>query len=138
MAEDNRLRTILVTGSRGVVGKILSERLSKAGYRVIGTRRESQAEQNSIDEVVIHPWQEIQMRGHKVDAIVHLAGKYITKDDLANQKETFDSVVGLGAAVADLVERHGVPIVAAGSFFEKSPQSERGRRFPRARWSCHR
>lgn len=124
MAEDKRSRSVLVTGSRGVIGKILSERLSKDGYQVIGTRRESQAALDSMDEVVMHPWREIQMQGRKVDAVIHLAGKYITKDDLASQKETFDSVVGLSAAVADLIAIDDVPLVATGSFFEKSPESE--------------
>ena len=124
MTTNSHSRKILVTGSRGILGKILSERLFEKGYQVVGTRRESQVALESPDEVVLHPWRAIQLEGHKIDAVIHLAGKYMTKSDLASQKETFDSVVGVSAAVADLIATEGIPLVAVGSFFEKCPEFE--------------
>jgi UDP-glucose 4-epimerase len=117
-------KTILVTGSRGVIGSKLCKRLIEKGYEVLGTRREGQEPQTKQKEFVIKPWKEINL-GHIVpDFIIHLAGSYSTKMDNSSIRNTLDSNVGLATSLATLTRNFQIPIIAAGTFMEKYPGPE--------------
>jgi nucleoside-diphosphate-sugar epimerase len=114
------IETVLVTGSRGVIGRQLVKILESRDIKVIGTRRRSQAIGTSL-EVELSPWSKIEIEKHKIDAIVHLAGVYITKDDPTLKQECFNVNIGLAESVAALQRTLKIPVVAVGSFFEKNP-----------------
>ena len=114
------IETVLVTGSRGVIGRELVKILESRDIKVIGTRRKSQAIGTSL-EVELSPWSKIEIEKHQVDAIIHLAGVYITKDDPTLKQECFNVNIGLAESVAALQRTLKIPVVAVGSFFEKNP-----------------
>jgi nucleoside-diphosphate-sugar epimerase len=114
-------RKILVTGSRGVIGTPLTNELLRLGYEVIGTRRRSQSPSQSLEEMVLEPWQDENKNHLKFDHVFHLAGKYLRKDDPNSQQEVFESSVGLTATISSLVSANGAPVTMLGSYFEKSP-----------------
>ena len=112
---------ILVTGSRGVIGEHVVRELLGHGYEVVGTRRNSQAPSEVIDELILTPWMPLDLKSHEVDAIIHLAGEYSNDPSLETQQELFASIVGLAATLSELVRQEGIPLVAIGSYFEKAP-----------------
>jgi nucleoside-diphosphate-sugar epimerase len=74
-------KTILVTGSRGVIGTQLCQKLREQGHEVIGTRRPDQAT-SAEKEITISPWENLSAKNLKLDLIIHLAGVYLTKYEL--------------------------------------------------------
>ena len=113
-------KSILVTGSRGVIGTQLSKILKGQGHSVIGTRRPNQPISDE-PEIVIEPWSRLSLDPHEIDLVVHLAGTYLTKYETAEIKECFDTNVGLASTVANFQKITSTPIIAVGSFFEKAP-----------------
>ena len=115
------IQTILVTGSRGVIGRVLCPELRNLGYEVIGTRRELQ-EPEDDREVSIKPWSSDFSCSKKIDLIIHLAGDYLTQYELSAIKNCFEANLGLAATIAHFQSRDPVPLIALGSFFEKAPE----------------
>lgn len=113
-------RKILVTGSRGVIGRKLCDILRDQGYQVIGTRRINQSA-SDLEEVTIEPWKNILEKSNEIDLVIHLAGAYITRYEPDAIQECFNSNVGLAASIAQFQLQTQVPVIAAGSFFEKAP-----------------
>ena len=74
--------SILVTGSRGVIGTQLCKILMKHGHNVIGTCRPSQTRLIE-SEIVIEPWKPLSLGEFDIDLVVHLAGIYVTKYEIA-------------------------------------------------------
>lgn len=112
-------KKVLVTGSRGFIGSELTRHLQKKGYYVIGTHRISQ--DGTQDEILLRPFEKINLEKHgDISAVIHLAGKYSTSKSLEDTAKMFESNVGLTASVLELVKARGIPIVATGSYFEKS------------------
>jgi nucleoside-diphosphate-sugar epimerase len=114
-------KTILVTGSRGVIGTQLCQKLREQGHEVIGTRRPDQAT-SAEKEITISPWENLSAKNLKLDLIIHLAGVYLTKYELDSIRTSFETNVGLAASVASLQLVSKVPVVALGSFFERAPE----------------
>ena len=115
-------KTILVTGSRGVIGRQVAKDLTSLGHKVIGTRRPSQAESDQ-NEIVFQEWTELEVNRLQLDAVIHLAGIYRTSLDLDTKRECFEVNLGLTESIAALQAKTKVPVIAAGSFFEKAPGS---------------
>jgi CDP-paratose synthetase len=114
-------KKVLLTGSRGFIGSVLKAHLQKKGYQVIGTHRISQV--SAPDEILLRPFETIELEKHgNISAVIHLAGKYSTSGSLEDTAKMFESNVGLTASVLELVKAKGIPILAAGSFFEKSKE----------------
>ena len=113
-------KSILVTGSRGIIGTQLCKSLRDRGHIVIGTRRPNQNPTQDT-EITIEPWINLPLDGIQIDLVVHLAGAYITKHEPALIEECFNANVGLAATVANFQSIKRVPVVALGSFFEKAP-----------------
>jgi nucleoside-diphosphate-sugar epimerase len=112
-------KKILVTGSRGFIGIALTEYLRKKGYQVIGTHRPSQ--KGRADEILLEPFKKIELAKHDdVEGVIHLAGKYLIGGNLEDTAKMYESNIGLTSSVLELVKVHKMPIVAAGTFFEKS------------------
>jgi CDP-3, 6-dideoxy-D-glycero-L-glycero-4-hexulose-4-reductase len=113
-------KTILVTGSRGVIGTNLCKILRGQGHRVIGTRRPTQ-EMGIEEEITITPWEKLPSEEFKYDLVIHLAGVYLTKYEVRTIEACFDTNAGLAASVASLQMETKVPVIALGSFFERAP-----------------
>lgn len=113
------IKKILITGSRGFIGSALTDHLRKKGYLVIGTHRPSQ--KPNPDEILLEPFKKIELAKHgDVEGVIHLAGKYLIGGNLEDTAQMFESNVGLTFSTLELVKTHKLPIVAAGSFFERS------------------
>jgi nucleoside-diphosphate-sugar epimerase len=115
------IQTILVTGSRGVIGKVLCPKLRNLGYEVIGTRREFQETEDDT-EISIKPWSSDFSCNKKIDLIIHLAGEYLTKYESSTIEKCFEANLGLAATIAHFQSHNPVPMIALGSFFEKAPE----------------
>lgn len=114
-------QSIVVTGSRGVIGKVLCTQLRNLGYEVIGTRREFQEPEDDT-EVSIKPWSTDFSCDKNVDLIIHLAGEYLTKYESSTIKQCFEANLGLAATIAHFQSQNSVPLIALGSFFERAPE----------------
>jgi CDP-paratose synthetase len=117
------IKKILITGSRGFIGSALKFELQKKGYEVVGTHRSSQT--GKSDEVLFEPFKQIELGNHaNIEGIIHLAGEYLINTGLGEAERVNASIIGLTTSVAELAGKIRVPIIAAGSFFEKSSEPE--------------
>ena len=114
-------RTILITGSRGVIGSEVTKYFQNKGYKVIGTRRSKQQPLAGQNEIVISPWEQIDFEGEDIDCIVHIAGFYSNSLEAREIQNTLNSNVGLAFALSQYVSKFKIPVVAVGSFAEKYP-----------------
>ena len=114
-------KKILVTGSRGFIGNALTEHLKNKGYEVIGTHRSSQ--KGKTHEILFEPFKKVELsKDEHLEGVIHLAGKYLIGGNLEDTGTMFESNVGLTSSILELAKEHDVPIIAAGSFFERSSE----------------
>lgn len=112
---------MLITGSRGVIGKQLSLSLIRAGYKVVGTKRPTQDMISNSTEIDIVPWVVPCIDGFEIDVIVHLAAAYQTELSCDKIQLTNESNIGIATAISELAATRKIPIVALGTFVEKYP-----------------
>ena len=112
---------MLITGSRGVIGKQLSLSLIRAGYKVVGTKRPTQNTIPNSTEIDIVPWVVPCIDGFEIDVIVHLAAVYQTELSCDKIQLTNESNIGIATAISDLAATRKIPIIALGTFVEKYP-----------------
>jgi nucleoside-diphosphate-sugar epimerase len=118
------ISTILLTGSRGVIGKQLNAALIANKYRVIGTKRAEQITIKGNDEIVLSPWSKNLDCDYEPDLIIHLAGYYGAENKPIEMQKTFDANVGLASSLAQIIVERKIPTIAIGSFSEKYPGIE--------------
>ena len=114
-------KTILISGSRGVIGKQLSLLLVNEGYQVIGTKRPGQIGIKNLTEIDIESWKIPDTHKYEIDLIIHLAAKYSTRLDIDQVKLICDSNIGLTSSVVELASVNRIPVIAFGTFVEKYP-----------------
>jgi nucleoside-diphosphate-sugar epimerase len=117
-------RNILVTGSRGVIGEVLTRYLESKGFNVVGTRRSYQAPIPTRKEIELTAWEPIVYQDNPLDCIVHIAGYYSNSIEVSEVQNTFNSNVGIACSLSQYVSKQGIPVVAVGSFVEKYPGNE--------------
>jgi nucleoside-diphosphate-sugar epimerase len=118
------INTILLTGSRGVIGKQLKAALIAKKYRVVGTKRLEQITNKGNDEIVLSPWSKNLDFDYEPDLIIHLAGYYGLENKPIEMQKTFDANVGLASSLAQIIVEKEIPTIAIGSFSEKYPGIE--------------
>jgi nucleoside-diphosphate-sugar epimerase len=118
------ISTILLTGSRGVIGKQLYAALIENKYRVVGTKRANQIPIKGNNEIVLSPWSKNLVCDYEPDLIIHLAGYYGVENNPVEMQRAFDSNVGLAASLAQKIAERKIPTIAIGSFSEKYPGTE--------------
>lgn len=114
-------KTILISGSRGVIGTQLFSFLVNEGYHVLGTKRPEQIKINNLTEINIEPWKIPDINEFKIDLIIHLAAKYSTKLNIDQIKVICDSNIGLASSIGELASVDRIPVIAFGTFVEKYP-----------------
>jgi nucleoside-diphosphate-sugar epimerase len=114
-------KTILISGSRGVIGKQLSLLLVNEGYQVIGTKRPGQIGIKNLTEIDIESWKIPDTHKYEIDLIIHLAAKYSTRLNIDQVKLICDSNIGLTSSVVELASVNRIPVIAFGTFVEKYP-----------------
>jgi nucleoside-diphosphate-sugar epimerase len=77
-----KINTVLVSGSKGFIGKHLCRRLTEIGMNVVNS---SKSDENNLDVTNMNQLQSIE----KVEAIIHLAAKTSIKNSLDNPYETY-------------------------------------------------
>ena len=118
------ISTILLTGSRGVIGKQLYAALVANKYQVIGTKRAEQISISGNDEIILTPWSKNLNCDYEPDLIIHLGGYYGVENNPTEMQKTFDANVGLASSLAQIIVERKIPIIAIGSFSEKYPGVE--------------
>ncbi len=82
--------TVAVTGSTGFIGKHLVEYLNQKGCKVIAIARAPRDFGSNIETVVTgYSKEEIEGLFSGVDAVIHLAGRRMTRDDAPNNLDIF-------------------------------------------------
>lgn len=114
-------KTVLITGSRGVIGKQLSLSLIQEGYQVVGTKRPTQSVVPDLTEISIKPWIVPSLDSYKIDVIVHLAAAYHTELSCEKIQLTNESNIGITTAISELAAINNIPVIALGTFVEKYP-----------------
>jgi nucleoside-diphosphate-sugar epimerase len=114
-------KTILISGSRGVIGTQLFSFLVNEGYHVLGTKRPEQIKINNLTEIDIEPWKIPDNNEFKIDLIIHLAAKYSTELNIDQIKVICDSNIGLASSIGELASVDRIPVIAFGTFVEKYP-----------------
>jgi nucleoside-diphosphate-sugar epimerase len=108
-----------MTGNRGVIGQQLYKKLICDGYTVVGSRRLIQKPIKGINEVVLSPWNPIDLGGFEPDFIIHLAGYYGKSLQDQEIRKITDANIGLTASIANLLFESKASVIATGSYSEK-------------------
>lgn len=109
------MRTILVTGSTGVLAKKFIAEYGHL-YKIVEAKRNP----SNKTEISLSSWILEEPNTH-IDLVIHFAGKYLLDESLVSVNTVFDAVVGTAASVANFCARNKTPIIALGSYFEKAP-----------------
>ena len=110
------MKTILMTGAKGVVAKNFISKYSH-NYKIISAVRDPRI----YSEIQFEGWQKIDY-SITCDLVIHFAGKYAVDQSIENQKLVNDAVVGTSTSVLDFCASTKTPLLALGSYFEKAPK----------------
>ena len=108
-------RTVLVTGSNGIVGRAVHDRLVGAGHRVISIvhRRRDAASPDAITaDLTELTAGELDARvSGAIDRVVHLAAAVPHSPENPDEPETGRRTIRMDRCVAGYAERRGLPVV---------------------------
>ena len=106
---------VLVTGSRGYIGRAVVHALVEAGHQVVGfdiapaaAGHPSRADAELVGDVRDDAALERSLRRHGVDAVVHLAGKIVVSESVAEPLAYWDHNVRGGIGVLKAMAAAGV------------------------------
>lgn len=109
------MKTLLITGASGVLGKKFIQRNTK-DYKIIEAKRETK----NPNEIKLESWV-MDVPKEEIDAVIHFAGKYLVDESIESKRDVHDSIIGTAAAVAKYCSETNTPLIALGSYFEKAP-----------------
>lgn len=109
------MKTLLVTGSTGVLAKSFTRKYAET-FKIIEAKRAPEGP----NEIKLDSWN-MESPNTNIDLVIHFAGKYLTDLSVDSIKTVHDSVIGTATAIADYCGRTKTPIIALGSYFEKAP-----------------
>ena len=109
------MKTLLITGASGVLGKNYIQR-NKKEYKIIEAKREA----STPNEIKLESWV-MEAPKEKIDAVIHFAGRYLVDESIKSKRDVHDSIIGTAAAVANYCSETNTPLIALGSYFEKAP-----------------
>ena len=113
-------KTILLTGSSGLIGSYLLEQLKHSGYEVVLSSRDTHlARKNGLFYINSFEFQNFSSK--KIDAIIHTAGFYTLNDSVESNLKLIESNIGTSFGVSNIVRELGSPVISLQSYFEKCP-----------------
>lgn len=107
------MKTVLITGSNGFIGRVLKERLFKTGYEVL--------EMNSSQDITM-PESFLGFECEKIDHIFHLAGKTFVPDSWRDPVLFYHLNVLGTVNVIDFCRRHGISLTYVSAYIYGQPQ----------------
>ncbi|CAN2170271.1 WcaG Nucleoside-diphosphate-sugar epimerases [Candidatus Nanopelagicaceae bacterium] len=112
-------KTVLVTGDRGTIGKVLVPLLQLQGFDVVGSKRPSESTNVEYRQIELIPFAAIE--SPNLVAIINLSGLYSVDSDPETLDRMFESNCGLAVSIANLAKELRIPVIQAGTFFEFAP-----------------
>ena len=118
------MKSILVTGACGGMGKATVELLKNKGYRVFALdMNECSPEENVIpvraditsEESLKNAFDEIVSQTHKLDAIIHFAGIYMLDSLVEMSTREFDRIFDVNLRGVFLINKMFLPLLEKGS-----------------------
>lgn len=107
------MKTVLITGSNGFIGRALKERLFKEGYEVL--------EMNSSQDINL-PESFLSFECEKIDHVFHLAGKTFVPDSWLDPASFYRVNVNGTVNVLDFCRRNGIPLTYVSAYLYGQPQ----------------
>jgi nucleoside-diphosphate-sugar epimerase len=113
-------KTILLTGSSGLIGSYLLGQLKYSGYEVVLSSRDPHLARKS-GLFYINSFEFQNFSSMKIDAIIHTAGFYTLHDSVESNLKLIESNIGTSFGVSNIVRELGSPVISLQSYFEKCP-----------------
>lgn len=127
------IKTILLTGATGFIGSHLLPELLEKKYKIIILKRSSssvwrikkllpQIKSYNLDQIDL----QLPFKENKIDCLIHLAAKYVKKDqDFDQIEEMVDTNIKLPSLLSHLCLQHQVKhFINTGTFFEYQTSSK--------------
>ena len=118
------MKSILITGAYGGMGRAAIDLFKKQGYRVFALDRSvGEAEENVIpiaadvtsEESVLAALATVAERAERLDAILHFAGIYMLDSLVEMDSEAFDRIFAVNLRGVFLVNKIFLPLLGVGS-----------------------
>jgi NAD(P)-dependent dehydrogenase (short-subunit alcohol dehydrogenase family) len=118
------MKSILITGAYGGMGRAAIDLFKKQGYRVFALDRSvGEAEENVIpiaadvtsEESVLAALATVAERAERLDAILHFAGIYMLDSLVEMDSEAFDRIFAVNLRGVFLVNKIFLPMLGVGS-----------------------
>ena len=110
---------VLVTGSAGYIGSAVAHVLSKAGHTVTGydlvAGRSASEARRVVGDVRDHALLADALKAHGVEAVVHLAGKIVVSESVADPLAYWDHNVRGGLALLSAMRQADVGLMVFSS-----------------------
>ncbi len=118
------MKTILITGAAGGMGRATVSLFEKSGWRVFALDRVAIEEKENITPVVADLTDEESIRAaveavakmtDKLDAIIHFAGVYMLDSLVEMPTDAYDRIFDINVRGVYLVNKHFLPLLQRGS-----------------------
>ena len=118
------MKTILITGAAGGMGRATASLFQKQGWRVFALDRVAiEQEENIIpvvadltdEESVKNAAQAVAKMTDKLDAIIHFAGVYMLDSLVEMPTDAYDRIFDINVRGVYLVNKHFLPLLQRGS-----------------------
>lgn len=118
------MKTVVITGAYGGMGRACAKRLAEEGYRVFSIdKKVKDAEKNIIpieaditcEESVASAFEVVKGYTDSIYAIVHFAGIYILDSLVEMENEAFSRIFDVNVKGAFLVNKTFLPLLSEGS-----------------------
>lgn len=109
-----------LVGSRGNLGKVVSQLLESRGYEVIAVARHGKGDGSA--ELV--PFVGINFQSNEIpDVVINLANYYTAFPTGPDYNLMKDSILGVATAIANYSQKTAVPVVSASTYFQYCPKN---------------
>ena len=118
------MKTILITGAAGGMGRATCTLFAKQGYRVFALDRVAIEQQENITPIVADLTDEkgvqravvsVAQMTDKLDAVLHFAGVYMLDSLVEMPTDAYDRIFDINVRGVYLVNKHFLPLLAKGS-----------------------
>ena len=118
------MKTILITGAAGGMGRATVSLFEKSGWRVFALDRVAIEEKENItpivadltdEESVKNAFESVAKMTDKLDAIIHFAGVYMLDSLVEMSTDAYDRIFDINVRGVYLVNKHFLPLLGKGS-----------------------
>ena len=118
------MKTILITGAAGGMGRATCARFAAEGYHVFALDRVAVEQEGNItpivadltdEESVKTAFETVAKMTDKLDAVIHFAGVYMLDSLIEMPSESYDRIFDINVRGVYLVNKHFLPLLQKGS-----------------------